>query len=65
MLDGVASHGHTVFHQPEKRLTLQIGNLSHLADRVGLPVICDFRAQDIALGGQGAPLVPMLSLIHI
>ena len=59
MLDGVASHGHTVFHQPEKRLTLQIGNLSHLADRVGLPVICDFRAQDIALGGQGAPLVPM------
>ena len=59
MLDGVASHGHTVFHQPEKRLTLQIGNLSHLADRVGVPVICDFRAQDIDLGGQGAPLVPM------
>ena len=59
MLDGVASHGHTVFHQPEKRFTLQIGNLSHLADRVGLPVICDFRAQDIAMGGQGAPLVPM------
>ena len=42
MLDGVASHGHTVFSL-EKRSTLQIGNLSHLADRVGLPIICDFR----------------------
>ena len=59
VLDAVASHGHTVFHQPEKGLTLQIGNMSHLADRVGYPVICDFRTQDVALGGQGAPLVPM------
>ena len=59
LLDAVASHGHTVFHQPDKSLTLQIGNLSHLSDRIGWPVICDFRTQDVALGGQGAPLVPL------
>ena len=58
-LDAVASHGHTVFHQPQKGLTLQIGNLSHLADRIGWPVVCDFRVQDLAFGGQGAPLVPI------
>jgi len=59
LLDAVASHGHTVFHQPEKALTLQIGNSTHLADQIGWPVICDFRTQDVAMGGQGAPLVPM------
>lgn len=58
-LDAVASHGHTVYHQPQKGFTFQIGNLSHLADRIGWPVVCDFRVQDLALGGQGAPLVPM------
>ena len=58
-LDAVCSHGHTILHQPEKGLTLQIGNLPQLADEIGVQVVCDFRKQDVALGGQGAPLVPV------
>lgn len=58
-LDFIVSHGHTVLHQPEKGITLQIGNLPLIADMVDLPFICDFRVQDVALGGQGAPLVPV------
>lgn len=58
-LDAVCSHGHTVLHQPDLGYTLQIGNLPVLADLVKLPVVCDFRVQDVALGGQGAPLVPI------
>lgn len=55
----VASHGHTVFHQPKKKLSLQIGNAWSLHVACGLPVINDFRMLDIQLGGQGAPLVPI------
>lgn len=55
----VASHGHTVFHQPEKCLTLQIGNGWALNAACHLPVINDFRSLDVQLGGQGAPLVPI------
>ncbi len=55
----VCSHGHTVFHQPGKGLSLQIGNGWALHQACGLKVINDFRMLDIQLGGQGAPLVPI------
>ena len=57
--DAVASHGHTIFHQPELSLTTQIGCPNALAAECGLPVGSDFRTLDVALGGQGAPLVPL------
>jgi anhydro-N-acetylmuramic acid kinase len=58
-VDLVASHGHTVFHQPKKKLSLQIGNGWALHTACNLPVINDFRMLDVQLGGQGAPLVPI------
>ncbi len=58
-LDAVCSHGHTLFHEPEKGLTFQLGNQKKLATRLRVKVVCDFRIQDVALGGQGAPLVPI------
>lgn len=58
-IDFLASHGHTVFHQPEKALTLQIGDGYEIAVTTGITTICDFRSLDVALGGQGAPLVPI------
>ncbi len=58
-LDFISSHGHTVLHQPNKGVTLQIGNLPLITDLISFPIICDFRVQDVALGGQGAPLVPI------
>lgn len=58
-IDFVASHGHTILHQPERGITLQVGNGQEIANITQQKVICDFRTQDVKLGGQGAPLVPI------
>ena len=58
-LDAVCSHGHTIQHQPQNGFTLQIGNLSEIAKILNQTLVCDFRVQDVQLGGQGAPLVPI------
>jgi len=58
-VDFIASHGHTALHRPEVGLTYQIGNQQVFADVINKKVICDFRIQDVELGGQGAPLVPI------
>jgi len=58
-IDFIASHGQTVFHQPENRFTSQIGDGAAIAAITGYPVICDFRSIDVALGGQGTPITPI------
>ncbi len=57
--DFIASHGHTVFHQPENGLTTQIGSGAHIKAVTNVTTVCDFRTFDVALGGNGAPLVPI------
>lgn len=59
-LDLIVSHGHTLYHAPQASLSTQIGNGGILAARLGYPVLCDLRIQDIALGGQGAPLAALI-----
>ncbi len=58
-LDIIGLHGNTVYHNPKKKISLQLGNYKLLADELQKPVICYFRDNDIKLGGQGAPLVPV------
>ncbi|WP_024509771.1 anhydro-N-acetylmuramic acid kinase [Bradyrhizobium sp. ARR65] len=58
-IDIVGFHGQTVLHRPERKLTVQIGDAAALAKAIHIPVMSDFRAADVAAGGQGAPFVPV------
>lgn len=58
-LDFIASHGHTIFHNPAAHYTLQIGNGACIYAKTGIKTVYDFRTQDVIWGGQGAPLVPI------
>ena len=55
----IASHGHTTFHLPAKRMTGQLGDGPAIAAETRLPIVSDLRAVDVAFGGQGAPIVPI------
>ncbi len=58
-VDLISSHGHTIFHRPEEKINYQLGDGAFIAAETGITTVSDFRTLDIALGGQGAPLVPI------
>lgn len=58
-IDVIGFHGQTVTHKPHKGWTLQLGDGQALADKTAIDVVCDFRSNDMAHGGQGAPLAPL------
>ena len=58
-VDVIGFHGHTILHRPREQLTWQLGDGALLAARTGIDVVCEFRNNDVAEGGEGAPLVPL------
>jgi anhydro-N-acetylmuramic acid kinase len=62
-IEGIGYHGHTVFHEPSLGFSLQLGNIDQISSKTNTTVIGNFRNIDIALGGQGAPLVPNIEKI--
>jgi anhydro-N-acetylmuramic acid kinase len=62
-VDFIVSHGQTIYHQPENKMTAQIGDGAAISVKTGLPVISDLRTCDVAAGGQGAPIVPICDKI--
>ena len=59
-VEGIGFHGQTWWHAPEEGLSIQLGDGARMAVKTGLPVVCDFRRGNLAAGGQGAPLVPLV-----
>lgn len=56
----IGIHGHTVAHKPSDGYSIQMGNTARICEKVGIPCVSDFRNQDIAMGGQGAPMAPLV-----